>query len=121
MSTQLDLADRFGKMRGGYRQNTFGFRLYLMHSEPLRRVLYKVGVQHANYFRRKAPRGHEAGQGRSADTVRVMAAVIGGRKMDRATVTVKAKIRNRAGYDAMKGSLVHVSKGKKISRGGRVS
>ena len=121
MSTQLDLADRAGKMRGGYRQNTFGFRLYLMHDEKLRRILYQNGVRVANRFRQVAPRGREAGQGRSADTVRVLAPTIGGQKKDRAEVKVKAKIRNKAGYDAMRKSLVYISKGQKISRGGKIS
>ena len=117
-----DLSARWGKMKGGYRQNTFGFGQLLMFSKPVQKIEYMYGLRVADRYRRTAPRGNEAGQQRSADTVRVMQPrSIGGRKRDRSEVIVKAKVRNKAGFDAMAKTVVFISKGKKISRGGRVS
>jgi hypothetical protein len=115
-----DLARGWGKMKGGYRQNTFGFGQLLMWSKPVQKIEYMYGLRIADRYRRTAPRGHEA-QRRSADTTRVMQPRLGGRKGDRSEVIVKAKVRNKAGFDAMKNTVVFISKGKKISRGGRVS
>ena len=115
-----DYSARWGKMKGGYRQNTFGFGQLLMFSKPVQRIEYMYGLRIADRYRRTAPRGKEA-QRRSADTVRVMQPRVGGRKGDRSEVIVKAKVRNKAGFDAMAKTVVYISKGRKISRGGKVT
>ena len=121
MTFQGDYSRGWGKMKGGYRQNTFGFGQLLMWSKPVQKIQFMYGLRIADRYRRKAPRGHEAGQRRSADTVRVMQPRLGGRKGDRSEVIVKAKVRNKAGFDAMAETVVYVSKGRKISRGGKVT
>lgn len=107
-------------MRNNYRQNSLGFRQLLMHSPGLGRRLMASGQQVAARYRRTAPRGTET-HNRSADDVKVRRHWPGGRNLDRQTVIVTAKPRNKEGTDALIKTVSYLSGGKKISPKGRVS
>lgn len=117
---QLDLDADWGRMRNGYRQNSFGFGQLLQHSPGLGRRLMASGQQVAARYRRTAPRGTET-HSRSADDVKVRRTYPGGRKKDRQAVMVIAKPRNKEGTDALIKSVSYLSGGKKISKKGQVS
>lgn len=109
------------KWRRGYRQHTLAFRQYLLHSPALSRVLADAALRHAFYFQNNAPRSNGPGP-HSADMVRVEKRVFGGRKGDRQEFQVIAygQKNYKNAMETMRKSLVYVSGGKTITRGGKV-
>lgn len=123
------------RMRGGYRQKTVAFGMYLKHDKSLERVMRTVAVRTAGYFRRNARRGPGPGP-HNADMVRVQKTTYGGRKGDRMAMDIVAygpnaameefggKANNgqpREGQHTLRESLIYVSEGRTISRGGKVT
>lgn len=110
------------RMRNGYKQNTREWGKYLRYSKPLDRVMRYVAVQHSWYFRRSLPRSKGPGP-HSADMVRVEKRIPGGYKKDRMEYRVVAYSQKnyRNATKTLKKSLVHVSEGRTITRGGKVS
>ncbi|QFP97719.1 head-tail connector protein [Gordonia phage NadineRae] len=109
------------KMRGGYRQNTRGFGQLLRRSKPLDRALRYEAVQIAWFFRNKHPRDGKTPA--SADMVKVVKRVPGGRRKDRMEMRVVAyDQRNmKEAVKTLKAGLRHTSGGRKISARGRIS
>lgn len=116
------------RMINGYKQDTKGFGKLLRYSKPLDRVMRFLAVQHAWYYRKNVPRSRGAGP-HTADMVRVEKSVPGGRKKDRMEFRVVAygdqatriewdPDKTRGGQ--LRKSLIFVSGGKTITRGGRV-
>ena len=110
-------------MRNGYREDVRGFGQLLRRSQPLDRALRYSAVQVAWYYRRKAPRSNDVAGIHSADQVKVLKRVPGGRRKDRMEMMVVAydqkNLKNTS--DTLRGGLRHVSGGRTISRRGRVS
>lgn len=110
------------KWRSGYRQHTNAFRQYLLHSRPLSAVMFRVAMRHAWYFQNHLPRSREPEGPHSADSVRIEKRTFGGFKGDRVEHRVVAY--NQKNYknasETLKKSLVYVSGGKTISRGGKI-
>lgn len=114
--------------KNGYRQDTKGFGKLLRYSKPLDRIMRYLAVQHAHYYRKNVPRSNGPGP-HTADLVRVEKHVPGGRKKDRMEFRVVAygdqatRIEwpsgDRTDGGQLRKSLIYVSEGKTISRGGR--
>ncbi len=113
-------------MRGGYAQNSRGFGLLLKYSKPLERVLIYLAVQHEWYYRKNQRRSKGPGP-HTADMVRVVKIVPGGRVRDRMAVHVVAYGPKAALEEwhnkqhVLRNSLVHVSGGRTITKTGKVS
>lgn len=117
---QIDLDARWGRMKNGYRQNSFGFGQLLQHSTGLKRMLRYQGNKVAAFYRAEAPKGREA-QDRSANDVKVVNIYPGGKHRDRMEVRVKAKPRNAAGMRALGRSTKSLSGGRTVTPRGQVS
>lgn len=123
------------RMRGGYRQKTIAWKQYLLTSPDLRKVMYRSAARSAAYFRRNARRGPGPGP-HNADMVRIESYTPGGRKADRMEYRVVSygpnaameefggranRGKKRPGQHTLRDSLVYISQGRKISRGGKVT
>lgn len=122
------------RMRNGYAQNTKEFGKYLRYDKHLDRVMRYVTVQVAWYFRRNARRGSGPGP-HNADMVRVEKHLPGGRKKDRMEYRAvaygpnaameefggKSKRTRRQGQHTLRNSLIYISEGRTISRGGKTT
>lgn len=130
---------RKGVWRNGYREDIDGFGQLLRRSKPLNRVMDYHAVQIMWYFRRNARRSRGPGP-HNADMVRIERRSPGGRAKDRMERMIvaygpnaameefggmangpKDRRTRRKGQHTLLKSLVYVSQGKTISRGGRVS
>ena len=120
--------------RDGYKQKTFAWQQYLLGSPDLRRVMYRCSARSAAFFRRNAKRSPGPGP-HTADMVRIESFAPGGAKFDRMEYRVVAYGPNaameefggkanhgkpRAGNHTLRKSLVYISGGKKITRGGKI-
>lgn len=109
------------RWRRGYRQHTNAFRQYLLHSRPLSAVMFRAAVRHAWYFQNHLPRSKGPGP-HSADQVKIERRTFGGTKGDRVEHRVVAygQKNYKNATQTLRKSLVYVSGGKTITRGGKV-
>lgn len=118
---QMDLSGRAGKLRNGYRQNTFGWGQYLLHEPKLNAILRIAGYKIGRHYKVSSSRGKDLKHGRSADApVKLYSSTPGGMFGDRQQVILRVKVRNKKQIKQLRKSLVSISGGKKITRGGKV-
>lgn len=119
--SQMDLSAKAGKMRQGYRQNTFGFGQLLLHSPRLRAVLRIQAYRVGRHYRLQSSRGKDLKHGRSADApFKIIHSQPSGKKFDRQTVELRVKLRNKKQIKQLRSSVVTISGGKRITRKGKI-